>query len=91
MLAGLRVHSQNGVVRDAEGRLAGSALTMDLAARNFARFVPGVSAWTLARVAAMNPARLIGAHDLGVIAIGTRAMFAVRAPDGAITALDLSR
>lgn len=76
-LSGLAVQARGGVVTDADGRLAGSALTMALAARNFLAFVPGAGPWTLARIAATNPARAIGvAEEFGSIAPGQRARFA---------------
>ncbi len=84
-LSGLRVHAAAGVVRDAEGRLAGSALTMAQAAANFARFVPQTGPWTLARVAATNPARIAGAEHLGGITPGRRAAFTLLGDDGSVT------
>jgi N-acetylglucosamine-6-phosphate deacetylase len=86
-LGGARVVAAGGVVRDANGTLAGSALTMALAARNFLAFVPAASPWTLARVAATNPARIAGAGQLGEIAVGRRAAFALLADDGSVTAM----
>jgi N-acetylglucosamine-6-phosphate deacetylase len=83
-LAGHRVHASDGVVRDAAGRLAGSALTMARAARNFAQFVPTAGPWTLARVAAYNPAALVGAMHLGAIAPGRAAAFTLLGDDGSV-------
>ncbi|MCC6672752.1 MAG: N-acetylglucosamine-6-phosphate deacetylase [Planctomycetes bacterium] len=77
LLAGMTVRLQAGVVRDGQGRLAGSALTMGLAARNFLDMVPAAGPWTLARIAATNPARAVGAQDLGAIDVGKRAEFSV--------------
>jgi N-acetylglucosamine-6-phosphate deacetylase len=82
-LQGMRVRSQAGVVRDARGVLAGSALTMAQAARNFLRFCPEAGIWTLARVAATNAARLLAADDYGVLAPGRRAAFTLLGDDGA--------
>ena len=84
-LSGLRVTSRGGVVRDQAGRLAGSALTMARAAANFLRFVPTAGPWTVARVAAGNPARLVRADGYGAIAPGRRAAFTLLGDDGAIT------
>ncbi len=75
-LGGREVRLRDGVVRDARGRLAGSALTMASAARSWMRMVPAAGPWTLARVAAANPARLLGRSDLGRIAPGAKACFA---------------
>ncbi len=86
-LGGEPVHARAGVVRDGAGRLAGSALTMGRAAHTFAQFVPAAGDWTLGRVAASNPARIIGAADLGAIAVGRRAAFTLLRPDGTATAL----
>jgi N-acetylglucosamine-6-phosphate deacetylase len=86
-LAGRRVQARGGIVRGAEGRLAGSALTMARAAANFLQFVPMAGDWLLARAAATNPARLVGAEAYGVIARGRRAAFTLRQPDGTFAAL----
>jgi N-acetylglucosamine-6-phosphate deacetylase len=59
------------------GSLAGSVLTMDRAVRNITQF----SNWGLrdaVRAATLNPARAVGmSQDLGVLAVGSRADFAV--------------
>lgn len=81
-LSGIRVTATDGVVRDAQGRLAGSALTMAQAARNLLRFVPGAGVWTLARAAATNPAALLGNRHLGAIEVGRRAAFTLLGDDG---------
>ncbi|MBK8097013.1 MAG: amidohydrolase family protein [Planctomycetes bacterium] len=86
-LAGIAVQARAGVVRDAKGRLAGSALTMALAARNFLAMVPGAGDWTLGRIAAANPARCIGAAGLGAIEVGAAARFSLRSDDGTIVAV----
>lgn len=83
-LSGLRVTAEDGVVRDTKGRLAGSALTMAMAARNFLAFVPSAGEWTLARIASTNPARLARATNRGSIAVGQRAAFTLLGDDGAI-------
>lgn len=86
-LAGRPVRAAGGVVRDAEGRLSGSALTMGRAARNFLATVEGAGAWTLATIGAANPAALIGAGDYGAIAPGRRAAFTLLGDDGSVQAL----
>jgi N-acetylglucosamine-6-phosphate deacetylase len=66
-----------------EGRLAGSVLTLDLAVRN----VVDYAGWTLqqsVRLATINPARVLGRKDIGVIASGARADFAVLTRDGRV-------
>lgn len=86
-LGGATVHATGGVVRDAQGRLAGSALTMGQAATNFARFAPNASPWSLGRLCATNPARAIGAEAHGSIAIGKRAAFSLLRADGSVVAV----
>lgn len=84
-LAGKSVTAAGGVVRDEQGRLAGSALTMGLAARNFLQFVPAAGPWTLARAAAANPAAIAQAAHLGAIEPGRRAAFTLLGDDGSFT------
>jgi N-acetylglucosamine-6-phosphate deacetylase len=84
-LSGVRVVAENGVVRDAKGRLAGSALTMAMAARNFLEFVPTTGPWTLAKIAATNPALLARAAHRGSIAVGQRAQFTLLGDDGSVS------
>lgn len=84
-LSGVRVVAEAGVVRDEKGRLAGSALTMAMAARNFLRFVHQAGEWTLARVASTNPARLARAGNRGSIAVGQRAAFTLLGDDGSVS------
>jgi N-acetylglucosamine-6-phosphate deacetylase len=86
-LSGIPVRAHDGVVRDAQGRLAGSALTMALAARNFLRFVPMAGPWTLGCAASANPAALVRADAYGALAVGKRAAFTLLGDDGAITAV----
>jgi N-acetylglucosamine-6-phosphate deacetylase len=83
-LSGIRVTATDGVVRDAQGRLAGSALTMALAARNFLRMVPMAGVWTLARAAAGNPAALVGATAFGGLEVGKAARFTLLGDDGSL-------
>lgn len=81
------VIARDGSVRRADGTLAGSALTMSEAVRRFAAFLgPRCGPWTLGRVAATNPARLLGREDVGSIAPGMRACFTLRHADGSHTA-----
>ena len=86
-LSGMEVTATRGVVRDAQGNLAGSALTMGDAARRFLEFVPDAGPWTLAKVASANPARLIGADDYGALRAGGRAAFTLLGDDGSVTAV----
>ncbi len=86
-LAGIAVRAKDGVVRDGAGRLAGSALTMALAARNFLQFVQTAGPWTLARVAASNPAALVQCADFGTLAVGKRAAFTLLGDDGSFTCI----
>jgi N-acetylglucosamine-6-phosphate deacetylase len=81
-LSGIDVTAKDGVVRDGNGNLAGSALTMALCARNFLSFVPTAGAWTLARIASSNPAALLHNTDYGLIADGRQAAFTLLADDG---------
>lgn len=83
-LAGIEVTAKDGVVRDKNENLAGSALTMAMAARNFLSFVESAGPWTLARVASSNPAELINASNYGTIATGKRAAFTLLGDDGTI-------
>ncbi len=86
-LSGMEVTAAGGVVRDGNGNLAGSALTMAAAARRFLAFVPEAGPWTLARLASANPARLLGADAFGAIRPGGRAAFTLLGEDGALTAV----
>jgi len=84
--SGIAERATNGVVRDHKGSLAGSALTMALAARNFLQMVPMASPWTLARAAASNPAALLGAagERFGALAVGKQAAFTLLGDDGSV-------
>jgi len=81
-LSGIDVTATGGVVRDSQGNLAGSALTMARAARCFAEFVPEAGPWTIARVASANPARIVHADAFGALAAGRRAAFTLLGDDG---------
>jgi len=85
-LAGATVTLHAGVVRDAQGHLAGSALVMAQAARNFLATVPTAGPWTLARIAATNPAALVGAAAYGTLTAGKRAAFTLLGDDGSLQA-----
>lgn len=86
-LGGDAVFAKDGVVRRADGTLAGSALTMSLAVQRFARFLGGsVGPWTLARIASSNPARLLTRPDFGSLSVGGRAAFTALHADGSCTA-----
>ena len=83
-LAGMPVTLEAGTVRNADGVLAGSALNMFEAAGSFLRTIPDVSPWSLARVAATNPADVISAHGVGRIAPGHLARFILLGEDGSL-------
>ena len=76
-LGGRAVHLREGVVRDDDGRLAGSALTVADAAARWLEMVPGSGPWVLSRLLAANPARLLGRADFGRIDVGQPARFGV--------------
>jgi N-acetylglucosamine-6-phosphate deacetylase len=63
--------------------LAGSVLTMDRAVANLQQFT-GASLATAVRLASRNPARMLGLHTLGEIAVGQPANFNVFAADGTL-------
>lgn len=86
-LSGMEVVATDGVVRDAQGNLAGSALTMAQAARNFLQFVPDAGPWTLARLGSTNPARMLGRDDFGALQPGHRAAFTLLGDDGSCRAV----
>ena len=58
MLGGLEVTVNGGVCRNAEGRLAGSTLTLDRALRNVVKL--GVPLADAVRMLTLNPATLLG-------------------------------
>lgn len=67
----------------AEGKLAGSVLTMDKAVRNLARFAD----WSLPEAvaaASQNPARVARIANKGVLAAGADADFVVLSPTGEV-------
>lgn len=87
VLAGETIQLRGHTVRDGSGRIAGSALTMAAAARAYLDWVPDAGVWSLARAAATNPSRLIGAEGLGSIAVGMRALFTLLGDDGSVRAV----
>ena len=67
----------------ADGKLAGSILTMDRAVRNLSRF----AGWSLPQAvaaASRNPARVAGLANKGVLAAGADADFVVLNPTGEV-------
>ncbi len=62
----------DGVVRDAEGRLAGSALTLDQAVRNVVAMT-GCAPGEALRAASTTPARAVGLDRKGAIEVGNDA------------------
>jgi len=70
-LGGRPVRAEAGVVRDAEGRLAGSALTMDAAVRRLHAL--GAPLEEALAAASAVPAALAGRPELGSLAPGTPA------------------
>jgi N-acetylglucosamine-6-phosphate deacetylase len=67
----------------ADGKLAGSVLTMDLAVRNLARFAD----WDLYQAitaASRNPARVAGIANKGVLTVGADADFVVLSREGEV-------
>ncbi len=67
----------------ANGKLAGSVLTMDRAVRNLARFAE----WDLPQAitaASRNPARVARVANKGVLAVGADADFVVLSPEGEV-------
>ena len=67
----------------ADGKLAGSVLTMDRAVRNLARFAE----WDLAQAvaaASQNPARVARLANKGVLTVGADADFVVLTPEGEV-------
>lgn len=86
-LAGRPVLAHNGTVRDPEGNLAGSALTMTRAVAGWCAMTGADDAVTLARITSTNPARALGLSRLGRIAPGHRASFSVLDPNRTVRPL----
>ena len=79
-LSGREVRLEDGAVRLPDGTLAGSALTMDRAARNAVALL-GVSPQTAVRMATETPADILGMPEKGRIARGADADLVVLAPE----------
>nr|WP_310617477.1 N-acetylglucosamine-6-phosphate deacetylase [Pantoea cypripedii] len=72
-ICGHDVEMRAGVVRTAQGGLAGSTLALDAAVRNMVAH-GGVSSQQAIEMASLHPARLLGiAHQLGTLAPGKQA------------------
>jgi N-acetylglucosamine-6-phosphate deacetylase len=71
VLSGIPVVLENGVPRNADGTIAGSALTLDLAVRNMISL--GLPEAQVIEAASRVPADALGRADLGRIAVGARA------------------
>lgn len=79
-LGNFAVTVKDGVCRNAEGRLAGSTLTLDRAIRNLVAL--GVSLQDAVRMATILPARRLGlAGKKGIIAVGADADLVALTPD----------
>lgn len=72
MLGGQSLSTDGSVIRDDTGRLAGSALTLDLAVRNLVAFTGAEPSAALVAASA-TPARVIGEPDRGDIRVGAAA------------------
>ncbi|MDO8390158.1 MAG: amidohydrolase family protein [Actinomycetota bacterium] len=75
----VRLEFRDGAPRLPDGTLAGSALTMDTAVR--VCVAAGVDLAVALRAASTNPARLLGLHDRGTIAVGQRADLVALTPE----------
>ena len=82
MLGGFEVEVK-GDRCEHEGRLAGSVLTLDRAISNMTRFAT-ISLQQSIRLATLNPARVLGRNDIGILRPGARADFAVLSPEGEV-------
>jgi len=79
-LGNFDVTVENGVCRNAEGKLAGSTLTLDRAIRNLVAI--GVPLQEAVRMATILPARRLGvAGKKGIIAVGADADLVALTPD----------
>ena len=70
-LSGIPVVLENGVPRNADGTIAGSALTLDLAVRNMISL--GLPEAQVVEAASRIPADALGRTDVGRIEVGARA------------------
>jgi N-acetylglucosamine-6-phosphate deacetylase len=74
-LGGQQVTLRNGRATLADGTIAGSAATLLECVRRVIGM--GIPAEDALRCATVNPARVLGAHDIGLIAVGKRADFLI--------------
>ncbi len=86
-LGGRDVIRAQGEVRDANGNLAGSAILMADAVRNYLNYVPDADAIDIAVCASANPARLIGAAGLGDLSLGLQPGLTLLSDDGEVRTL----
>jgi len=77
---GRRLTVQDGVVRDEDGALAGSVVTLDLAFRNLVA-ATGADPFTALRTVTSTPASLLGDQERGRLVPGARADLVVLTPD----------
>ena len=70
-IGGVPVEVRDGTVRNVDGALAGSILTMDQAIRNLMR-TTGASLEAAVAAASSNPASALGRTDIGSLAVGSR-------------------
>jgi len=78
------LHDDGVAVRFVDGRLAGSSLTLDRAARNF-RAWTGASLCEAVAACSLRPARVLGCEgERGTLRRGARADFAVLEADGVL-------
>lgn len=80
-LSGRRVRLENGSVRLPDGTLAGSALTMDQAVRNGAKFM-GIPLEDAVLMASETPAEILGSFKKGRITPGADADLVVLSAEG---------
>jgi len=82
MLGSLKVEVK-GNRCEHDGKLAGSVLTLDRAVRNASDFAH-LGLQQAIQLATLNPARVLGHQDLGIIVVGARADFVVLNPRGEV-------
>jgi N-acetylglucosamine-6-phosphate deacetylase len=83
MLGEIEVRVHDGRC-EANGRLAGSVLTLDKAVRNVTRFA-NTSLQNSIRMASLNPACVLGVQDRkGVLKVGADADIAIFSPQGEV-------
>lgn len=82
-LGGRKARLEDGAVRLADGTLAGSALTMDEAVRNAARFL-GVPLAQAVRMASETPASALNLDGKGKIAVGCDADLVLLDAEGTV-------